>query len=199
MGRPPADFGTRFSAFVIDALMLFGALWVVVFVVSRQLQAVGMTSLDNCADDPTRLCEGPSPALRVLLVVIVVVGLIAYHAVFEGTRGATPGKYWMGLEVRGIEGALPVGLQRGVARGVVRQLFWLSLFLVLDPSPLPSIRAELYFLVPLLPLAGLAVAAITPSGRGLHDWVGSTVVVHADGSAGDPRGARSRSTEEEAR
>lgn len=184
VGARPADFGTRFSAFTIDGVGLFATLWVVVFVVARQLQAVGMSSSEPCTDDATRLCEGPTGALQVLLVAIVVLVILGYHALFEGLRGSTPGKYWMGLEVRGIEGAIPVGLQRGVARSIVRQLPWLSLFLVLGPSPLPSIRAELYFLIPLVPLIGVAVAAITPSGRGLHDWVGSTVVTHRPPSEG---------------
>lgn len=178
----PADFGSRFSAFMIDALILFGAEWIVLFVLSRQLQAVGLSSADNCSADPTLLCEGPSTAAWVILLALMLAMTIGYHAVFEGLRGATPGKFWMGLTVRGADGSSPIGLARGATRSGVRQLFWLSLLLVLDVSPISlGVGPALFLVIPAIPLVGLLVAAVAPSGRGIHDLAASTVVVHADG------------------
>ena len=174
-----ADLGTRFSAFTIDAVLLFGGQWVAFFVLSRQLQSVGLSSNEPCSSESDLICQGPSDLAWVLLTIFAILVTVGYHAAFEGLKGATPGKRWMGLEVRGVDGGRRIGLRRGAARSIVRQLIWFALFLVLEPTPLPSSLAPgLFVIIPIVPLAGLALAAVTPSGRGAHDWAASTVVVH---------------------
>lgn len=180
----PADFGTRFSAFMIDAALLLAVLWVTVFVLSRQFQAAGLTAEEPCSGDPTLLCHGPSTALRVGLIMLVLLVTVGYHAVFEGLRAATPGKFFMGLSVVGIDGQAPIGLGLGIVRSIVRQSFWLSLFVVLDVSPIsPSVPLGPFFIIPALALAGIVFGAIAPSGRAVHDLAASTVVVHTPDTA----------------
>lgn len=183
-----ADFGTRFSAFVIDAAALFAVQWVVVIVASRQLQAIGMTQLiqcndeaENAAGEPILACEGPSTTLWAILLVFLVVSTIGYYAWFEGKYRATPGKRLMGLHVIGTDGNAPIGMATGLVRAVVRQLFWLSLFVLLDPSPASlSVPPIVFLAIPALALAGLAWGAYSPDGRALHDLIANTVVVRGE-------------------
>jgi uncharacterized RDD family membrane protein YckC len=181
--RAPADFGTRFSAFMIDGSILFGAQWIVFVVLARQLQAMGLSSTESCSVDSLVMCEGPSTAAWAILTVLLLVVTIGYHAVFEGLRGATPGKYWMGLRVTGVGGhaaAEHLGLGRGLIRAAIRQLFWLSLFVVLDVSPFSlDVSPTLFLLLPAAGMAGLVLGAVTPSGRALHDYAAGSVVAHA--------------------
>jgi uncharacterized RDD family membrane protein YckC len=176
-----ADFGTRFSAFVIDTALLFVAQWLVFIVASRQLQAVGMTKVEACGVDPTETCDGPSDLLWVFLIAILVVSTIGYYAWFEGVHGATPGKRWMGLAVTRTDGTSPIGLETGFVRAMVRQSFWLSLFFLLDVSPLSIVfPSALFVAIPLLAIGGVAFGAVNPSGRSLHDMAAMTQVVRAD-------------------
>lgn len=180
----PADFGSRFSAFMVDAVLLFAVQWIVVVVLSRQLQAAGMTSREDCssaadvANGVTRFCEGPNNLLSVLLALFVVGSTIGYHAIFEGRFGATPGKTWMGLAVQSADEEIPIGLGRGVARSVVRQAFWLVAFLLLAAGQSEvSVPAVLFVLLPILALGLLASAAFVKDHRGVHDRAAGTTVV----------------------
>ena len=178
---PTADFGTRFSAFVIDALLLFLGQWVIYIVLSRQLQAVGLTSTEPCVPDAVALCAGPSTLLWALLLTFLVVSTVGYHAVFEGVYGATPGKRWMGLAV--VDHALtsPIGLSAGILRSLVRQAFWLSLLFVFDVSPLALGLPAVFFIgLPALALGGFVWGAFSADGRAVHDVVAKTSVVRTD-------------------
>ncbi len=176
-----ADFGTRFSAFVIDALLLFSAQWITIIVLSRQLQAVGLTSTEPCVPAGVAMCEGPSTALWALLLLVFVASSIGYHAVFEGHYGATPGKRWMGLTVTDNNGAGPVGLSVAGLRSVVRQLFWLSPLFLFEASPLSlGLPAALFVLVPLLTLGVFVLGAFRSDGLAGHDLAARTMVVRAD-------------------
>lgn len=176
-----ADFGTRFSAFVIDATLLFCGQWIMFIVLSRQLQAVGMTSTEPCAPNSVALCQGPNTALWILLFVLYLATTVGYHAVFEGHFGATPGKRWMGLCVTDSSGAAPVGLATGALRAVVRQLFWLSPLFLFDVSPLAlGLPSILFALLPALTVLVFVVGAFRPDRLAVHDLVARTVVVRAD-------------------
>jgi len=178
---PTADFGTRFSAFAIDALLLFSGQWVIYIALSRQLQAVGLTSTEPCVPDAVALCEGPSTLLWALLLVFLVVSTIGYHAVFEGVYGATPGKRWMGLAVVDQARTSPIGLSAGILRSLVRQSFWLSLLFVFDASPLAlGLPAVLFVGLPALTLGAFVWGAFSADGRAGHDLVAKTLVVRAD-------------------
>lgn len=178
---PTADFGTRFSAFVIDGFLLFGAQWVMFIVLSRQLQAVGMTSTEPCVAGGVALCEGPSAALWALLLLVLVGSTIGYHAVFEGRFGATPGKRWMGLAVTDQDGAGPIGMTAGAARSVVRQSFWLSLLFLFDASPLSlGLPAALFVLLPIVTLSVFVIGAFNQNGLAGHDIIAQTMVVRTD-------------------
>ena len=178
---PTADFGTRFSAFMVDAAVLFAAQWLIFMVLSRQLQAVGMTTTEPCDAASTALCEGPSTLLWVLLTLFLLASTVAYHAVFEGLYGATPGKRWLGLAVVTPDGRSPVGLAAGTLRSVIRQSFWLALFFVLEPSPLSlGLPSILFIALPILTLGVFVLGAFSPNGRAGHDLVARTLVVRTD-------------------
>jgi len=178
---PAADFGTRFSAFVIDALLLFSAQWIIFIVLSRQLQAVGFTSTQPCVSTGVAMCEGPSTALWALLLLVFVATTTGYHAVFEGRYGATPGKRWMGLTVTDNNGAGPVGLAVALQRSVVRQLFWLLPLFLFEASPLSlGLPAVFFVLVPLLTVGVFVLGAFRSDGLAGHDLVALTMVVRTD-------------------
>ena len=173
-----ADFGTRFSAFMIDAVILFALQWIVFIALSRQLQAAGWTSIDECAPGSVQFCEGPSTLLWALLLVVLIVTTVGYHAVFDGQFGATPGKRLLGLKVVNANVDAPIGLGLGALRALVRQAFWLVLLFVLDVSPFDlSMPALLFVVLPLLALATFAVGAFSADGRALHDMVATSRVV----------------------
>jgi len=187
---------------MIDAAILFVVQWIVVIVLARQLQAVGMTTLTPCGPaEEMRFCEGPNSALWALVMLFLIASTIGYHAFFEGVYGATPGKRAMGLRVISLTGAEPPGLTVGALRAVVRQSFWLSLFFVFDASPLGlSLPPVLFFLLPLVAFGLVASAAVVVDGRGVHDQVAGTTVVRNDQippapkrATEQPRGAASDS------
>ena len=176
-----ADFGTRFSAFVIDATLLFCAQWIIFIVLSRQLQAVGLTSTEPCTPNSVALCEGPNTALWTLLLLLYIATTVGYHALFEGRYGATPGKRWMGLHVADSNGHAPIGLAAGGLRSIVRQLFWLSPLFLFEVSPLSlGLPAILFALVPGLALLVFVIGAFRSDGLAGHDLVARTVVVRND-------------------
>lgn len=175
-----ADFGTRFSAFVIDATLLFCGQWIIFIVLSRQLQSVGLTSTEPCTPNSVALCEGPNAALWALLLVLYVATTVGYHAVFEGRYGATPGKRWMGLRVTDSKGHEPIGLAAGGLRSVVRQLFWLSPLFLFEVSPLSlGLPSILFALLPAITLLVFVIGAFRADGMAGHDLVARTMVVGA--------------------
>ena len=176
-----ADFGTRFSAWMIDAVLLFGLQWIVVIVASRQLQAAGMVERAPCDVDPAFVCEGPSTALWVVLFAFVVVSTFGYHVWFDGMVGATPAKRWMGLRVvgRGADDGAPIGWMRGLQRAVVRQGVWIWTFLFLAASPMAIDSPwPVYFVTFVLSVLTFVWGAFAPDGLALHDRVASTSVLH---------------------
>jgi len=176
-----ADFGSRFSAFMIDLVLLFVVQWVVVLVAARQLQAVGLNTTEPCAEGSLALCDGPSNAVWVLLLLFLLFSTVGYHAIFEGQWGATPGKRWVGLEVVSDSGSSPIGLSAGILRSIVRQIFWLALFFVFDASPLSvAPPAGLFLLLVLVAMAPMVVSAFLPDGLAVHDRVARTQVVRSN-------------------
>ena len=182
MSARPADFGTRFSAWTIDAIGLFSVQWIVVIVMSRQLQAAGMVERAPCEVDAAFTCEGPSAALWALIAAFVVVSTFGYHTWFDGVAGASPGKRLMGLRVvdRNGDDATPIGWARGVVRALVRQGVWIWTFLFLAASPIAlDVPSPVFFGTLVLSLATFAWGAYAPNGIALHDHVAATSVVHA--------------------
>ena len=177
----PADFGSRFSAFMIDASLLFVGQWMVFGVLSRQLQAVGLTKTAPCVADGVALCEGPSTALWVALFLVYLISVVGYHALFEGRFGATPGKRWMGLVVVDQDLSYPVGGTVGLLRARVRQSFWIVLLFVLEASPLAlGLPALLVVILPLAALATFVRGALNSDGITFHDQLAGTQVVRKD-------------------
>ena len=183
--QPPVPlFGNRFSAWLIDACLLFSVQWIVVIVLARQLQAAGMVDRGPCVADSAFLCEGPNNALWAIIFVIVLATTFGYHAWFDGVVGATPGKRWLGLRV--VDAAAhrvptPVGGLRGLLRSIVRQGVWLWVFLFVAASPISiDAPAAVWFGLFALSLSTLVWGALVPSGRAWHDLAADTVVVPAD-------------------
>lgn len=181
----PALFGTRFAAWMIDACLLFGLQWIVVMVLSRQLQAAGMVSTEPCSLESPIMCEGPSTALWIILFALIVASTFGYHAWFDGALGATPGKRWMGLRVVDAgDVATPrpsaIGLGRGVVRSIARQGVWIWAFLFLAASPISvDVPSIIFFGVLGLSLLTFIVGAFAASGTSLHDLAANTAVVTA--------------------
>lgn len=187
-GTPAAYFGNRFAAFMIDAGLLFALQWVGFMVLSRQLQAAGMTSTEPCVENGVALCQGPSTLLWAILVVFLVGTTIGYHAVFEGRFGATPGKRWMGIVVVDEADRTPPGHVAALTRSVVRQAFWLSLLFVLDVSPFGlGLPPVLVLALPLLTLIDFVVGAVRVDGIALHDRAARTRVIAAHAARSRPR------------
>ncbi|MEM7096221.1 MAG: RDD family protein [Actinomycetota bacterium] len=187
----PAEFGPRFSAWMIDAASLFALQWIVVLVLSRQLQAAGMSTVEPCTPDSPIMCEGPNSALWVILFLFVVASTFGYHAWFDGVLGASPGKRAMGLRVvRATTGepgdGTPIGLAPGLLRSVVRQSFWLWVFLFVAASPIAiEVPGIVFFGLLGLALLTFLVGSFSSSGAALHDRaVGSAVV--AEPRVGEP-------------
>lgn len=176
---------------MIDAGLLFGLQWVVVMVLSRQLQAAGMVSTEPCTLDSPIMCEGPSTALWVILFAIIIVSTFGYHAWFDGALGATPGKRWLGLRV--VDNAdvdtsatPPIGLGRGLLRSIARQGVWIWAFLFLAASPIAIDVPSLVFFGALgLSLLTFIVGAFAPSGISLHDLAADTTVIAASPGSQD--------------
>ena len=172
---PTADFGTRFSA-------LHGRCGRALRSAMGRLHGAVATAPSGWHDDDramrrrlNAICEGPSTMLWVLLTLFLLASTIGYHAIFEGRYGATPGKRWLGLAVVDPDGSSPIGLAAGTLRSVIRQSFWLSLFFVLDASPLSlGLPSALFFALPLLTLGVFLLGAFSPSGRAAHDLVPRT-------------------------
>jgi len=178
---PTADFGSRFSAFVIDAALLFVVQWVVVIVAARQLQAVGLSSTEQCADNPELMCQGPSTILWLLILAFLLASTVGYHAFFEGRYGSTPGKRWMGLQVVDASTLAAVGFLNALVRSGIRQAFWLLPFVLFEASPfgLP-LPAALVIILPMLALLVFVRGAWHVDGQGLHDLAAGTLVVRRD-------------------
>lgn len=173
-------FGDRFSAFVVDLCILFVLQLLVSFVLSRLMQAAGMRSVIACTQDEAVLCEGPNTTAWIIVAVAFVVVTLSYHAYFEGVHAATPGKKLAGLRVVDAgTSASPIGLGRALVRSVVRQLFWWVLLVVFatSDSATSSTGLTLYFVAALaLGLVSLVSAALSTTGRSLHDAVANSRV-----------------------
>lgn len=183
-GQPLAGYGSRVGAFIIDVLIL-GVI---------NLIAVGwawwLWSADYwrfvwdaaLANDPERI-EGLTPAQlsgmldwRYLFVAFGLSLLIMaiYHVGFLATRSATPGKMLLGLSVRRVDRAGPLG----VGTAFMRTLLPLAVG-VLSLAPILS------YLLWLVWIADLLWPLRDPQRQALHDKIASTQVVRGK----QPRGA----------
>jgi uncharacterized RDD family membrane protein YckC len=88
-----ADWGTRFAAFLIDALTLF-AIEVVGLVLARISPAFG------------------------LLIILVQLGMNVWYAIQVGATGASPGMRVMGLKCVNEQTGEPIGGGLGVVRAI---------------------------------------------------------------------------------
>lgn len=177
----PADFGNRFSAWMIDACLLFGVQTIVLLVLARQLQAAGLTEQTPCSPESPIMCEGPNTAAWAIVFAVMVLMTFGYHAWFDGRLGATPGKRWMGLRVvdqdPDARPGTPVGIARGLLRSVVRQGFWLWAIFFIAASPISlDVSAIVFFALLGLSLLTFLTGAFGPTGHALHDMAAGTRV-----------------------
>jgi len=99
--------------------------------------------------------------------------LVATELIPTATAGLTAGKFLLGLRVVSIHDGRPPGFGRALARSAL-------LFVPLLYSPLPG------WLAVIPPIVVLAPIVIDRRHRGLHDRLGSTIVVFAPDRHGDP-------------
>lgn len=161
--EPPAAPMARLAAHLVDSVVVLGPAEAIIWTLA--------------ADDPAR-------ALATRVAGELLLGG-AYFGLLEGLRGATPGKWLLGLRVRGPAGGGPPGALRGLLR-------WLVFFgLVLLPQDVASGLADHEAVWPVLAgLAGLAAACSTlrrrEGGRMLHDLLSGTRVVEPPPPAAAP-------------
>ncbi|TVP51342.1 MAG: hypothetical protein EA350_00150, partial [Gemmatimonadales bacterium] len=119
VGYALAGPGSRFAAFLLDALLLWVSLTVVVLIAAvTMLGMVGWAGIGRPAN---------------WIIAAAIVGLFVvfwgYFILFEGLRnGQTPGKRWMGLRVIHASG-FPLTLPGAVIRNLIR---------ILDLQPFPT-------------------------------------------------------------
>jgi len=140
--KPLAAPGPRVLAAVLDALLV------------AALQAVVVGPLAFLASSRAVDPQNESGALALVaplgLLALALALAAAYHVVFWGLRGATPGKLWAGLAVTAEDGSA-LGWGRALARGVGYALSAASL--------------------------GIGFLMILAGGLGLHDRIAGTRVV----------------------
>lgn len=154
--------GRRIAAWLLDALLAGGAVWVVFFLVADKVPSDAVTDSSSHANftlngDSWQL-QG---AAATLFLTLSLAAPLLYWGVLPGMTGWTPGKRLLGLRLVRADGSLP-----GAGRGVVRGLFW-----AVDGFP--------YFLPGLV---GFVVAMSSSRRQRVGDQVARTFVVRA-GSA----------------
>lgn len=151
-GARPAQVGTRFTAALLDALVVSGALVVVYAVVGLVLLAAG--SIRN---------SGLANAVGVLMSLVyfaAIVGLMGYYVLSVGRIGQTIGKRVVGISVVDAATGQPIGAGRAFVR-----------YLGLGLMGLPC---YLGYLSILLDKSGMS--------RGWHDSMAGSVVVAGQGA-----------------
>jgi uncharacterized RDD family membrane protein YckC len=146
-----AGLGSRFSAYLIDTLLIF-AMIVIVAIAMFLSGMVGVRFVARALRTGSWLASSHM-ALLILLVFLIYWG---YYVFFEGLKhGSTPGKKRLGIRVIRQDG-LPIGLREAALRNLVRAA---------DMLPPPCYM-----------LGGL-VMYLDPQGRRLGDMVAGTLVI----------------------
>jgi len=155
----PAGFWIRLIAYFFDLTFLILLLNVVLIPwhdwmgeVRRQISAMNPNEI---AQDAEKLINFYKLILPPLFLQLGVYGLLslAYYVGFNGSQGATPGKFMTGLRVESEDG-LPLGYRQAFVRYSAELLSWLVLGL------------------------GYIMIAHDPAKRALHDRLAKTRVVH---------------------
>ena len=100
----PATLALRFGAWAIDQFLISLPCWVIFWLLFGGFDARSLASLG----------QGPQMLYSVLFFLLVV----AYFGLFEGLRGASPGKALCRLRVVGLDGKTP-GVRRGLLRAAL--------------------------------------------------------------------------------
>jgi uncharacterized RDD family membrane protein YckC len=147
-----AGLGSRFSAYLIDTLLIFTM--IVVIVIGMFLSGLGgLRFLARALRGGSGWVASSNLALLILFIFLIYWG---YYVFFEGlNRGSTPGKKRLGIRVIRQDG-LPIGFREAALRNLVRAA---------DMLPPPCYM-----------LGGL-VMYLDPQGRRLGDMVAGTLVV----------------------
>jgi uncharacterized RDD family membrane protein YckC len=147
-----AGLGSRFSAYLLDTLLIVGSIFVVI--VAMLLSGAGsVTFLATILKGGSGWLASSNLALLFLMVFLIYWG---YYVLFEGLkRGSTPGKKRLGIRVIRQDG-LPIGFREAALRNLVRAA---------DMLPPPCYM-----------LGGLVIY-LDPQGRRLGDMVAGTLVV----------------------
>lgn len=150
LGEVPAGFWLRLAAYIID--------WVLLGSLAALISLPWTESIDELRKAALVEMKAPAPDYEILtrfwllsLAINLPLGF-AYHTLFDGSRGATPGKQFLGLRIVREDG-LPLGYGRAALRFLAAQLSMLTLG------------------------AGYLLIAFHPEKRALHDLiVGSRVI-----------------------
>lgn len=154
----PAPLSRRIAARAVDALAV--AVWVWALSVAHILYYIPRLSKD----------VDPSPWGEMFLFLVSFVVLhVVYEVVFTSRTGATPGKDLMRLQVISVDCGSPTSSQ-ALRRALPMGLVWLV------PGTWPAV-----------PLSALIAApGARGTGRGVHDVIAGTRVVHVPEEAPEP-------------
>src|SRR5918996_4175227 len=144
--------GSRFSAYLIDTLLIFAMIVIVVIGIFLSGMA-GLRVMASVLKGGGDWLASSNLALLILFVFLIYWG---YYVLFEGLkRGSTPGKKRVGIRVIRQDG-LPIGFREAALRNLVRAA---------DMLPPPCY------------LLGAIVMHFDPFGRRLGDMLAGTYVV----------------------
>lgn len=168
---PTGRLARRLGAYVTDCLILFAG----ILVSQGLILAVGLNPLATHPDGTE-----PGASLQAWVFVTVTIPCVLYFAAFHaGSRGATPGKRWLGLRVVGTAGGQP-GIVRALARSAITLLpfEWnhlvVALFVADSSAPLAWAGLALTYAAV---FAYLACVLLDPQGRSPADRLASTRVI----------------------
>lgn len=160
-GRPLAQWWKRLLAIIIDGLLI-GIPLAIVFVVFVGVSFTQTVEVDPITGEITKgggLFAGSTLLFQAASLIVSV----AYYGLLNGSdRGQTVGKMALNIRVRDADGGGPIGVGRGVVRGLVAVL----------PSQVPFVGFIWALLDGLWPLWD-------PKRQALHDKAANSVVVDA--------------------
>ncbi len=117
-GQPLAEWWKRFVAIIIDGLIL-GVPLVIIFFVFAGISFTQTTEVDPVTGEITR-GGGLFTGSTLLFQVVSIIAAVAYYGLLNGSdRGQTVGKMALNIRVRDADAGGPIGVGRGVVRGLV--------------------------------------------------------------------------------
>jgi uncharacterized RDD family membrane protein YckC len=156
----PATLPLRFLAWIIDGLILGVPNYTLMFVTMGDLSAIASPGHRGAR----LLCSTASMLMTIL-----------YFSLFEGLRGASPGKALCHLRVVGLDGRIP-GMRKALIRVLIFSAFWLPGMMLTCFMP-QQIANPLSLITTVIQLLVFCTCRRLNGFAGLHDLWSKTRVV----------------------